>query len=390
MAAGSAVGRRTATARRHRHAAPESDEGAGGPDVAGPGRRPARCRGLRSGVRRLRQRTPGLQGHRVPAHRAGRVSPSANDPDRNRHRLASHGAWSTGAIRAILMNPSISASGRGAEPAARTPARPGGRVVRLEAGRPSRRRRGLAVVERPHAEAIVSSELLAAADASGCRRRRSKPRTAKATHPYALRGMLWCGMCAVQRPGTTPGGDHHVRQCPVPLRLTGPTTPATRPWSASTPPPPSSPRPVPCGSLTAWLAQLFTPERIAETVDNIHAALSRAGPRGGGRVADHADGSTSGGEDRNAPQGDRVRCRRRAGSRVDRRRPQRPGRRSTPVRCGRGGAGAAQPGRHRRDAGERCRRSPTSSGWGFPDRGHAASCTPTSACGSWSHRGLRH
>jgi site-specific DNA recombinase len=37
--------------------------------------------------------------------RDGILSPSAHDPDRNRHRAGSGGAWSKAAVRAILLNP---------------------------------------------------------------------------------------------------------------------------------------------------------------------------------------------------------------------------------------------------------------------------------------------
>jgi site-specific DNA recombinase len=45
--------------------------------------------------------------HRIAAEltRQGIPSPSAYDPERNRHRAGSRGAWAKSAVRAILTNP---------------------------------------------------------------------------------------------------------------------------------------------------------------------------------------------------------------------------------------------------------------------------------------------
>ena len=126
----------------------------------------------------------------------GILSPSANDPKRNRHRASSQGAWSKHAVRVILQNP---------------------RYTGHEVWNKQRRDEVLIDVDdvalgheskmrwndesewvwsQDHThEAIVTVEQFEAARAVFKSGQRAAVRKTKTRHPYMLSGLMRCGIC---------------------------------------------------------------------------------------------------------------------------------------------------------------------------------------------------
>ena len=217
----------------------------------------------------------------------GVLSPSGHDPARNRHRLASRGAWTTGAVRSILMNPSylgVRAWGR---------TRGEERLLDPEDVSMGSKRIGrnadttdwVWATEATH-PAIVSSELFAAAERIRVNAGRSKSRRSKTRNPYLLRGLLWCATCAAhgrQRrlEGTTTSGRALYR-----CRLSGPDYARHPGLSTEHPPAASISEARALRAVDRWIAELFTPERIEATITAMVEASNKPDPAADQRLAD--------------------------------------------------------------------------------------------------------
>jgi DNA invertase Pin-like site-specific DNA recombinase len=193
----------------------------------------------------------------------GIPSPSAHDPERNRHRAGSAGAWSQGAVRAILRNPTY--TGRMAW------GRTEGEERLLDwsdvsLGR-ERKARHLDPSQWTFAthdthEAIVDPELFAAAAEQfghGTNRRTDRRPATKRT--YVLRGRIWCAACDRRMEADTAGGRARYR-----CRLSSneyarnEELERTHPRSAAV-----SERRI-THTLDPWLAQLFDPTHAEGTL----------------------------------------------------------------------------------------------------------------------------
>jgi site-specific DNA recombinase len=197
--------------------------------------------------------------------REGVPSPSAHDPERNRHR---HGrAWSKLAVRAILANPRYT-----------------GRQVW------NRQRRDEVLIDVEDValghetkmrwndeadwtysevlthEPIISDGLFrqARAIASAGRNRQARRKPRPTPRPFALRGLIRCGMCGRAMQGSYNHGTAHYR-CRYPSEyavvneVDHPKNVYLR-EDAVTP------------ALDGWLTQVFDPQNIDDTLDALHAA----------------------------------------------------------------------------------------------------------------------
>ena len=145
-------------------------------------------------------------------NRDGIPSPSAHDPERNRHRAGGHGKWAKSAIRAILGNP---------------------RYTGFEVWNKQRKDEVLVDVEdvalghitkqrwndegewiwstEPTHEALVSRELFDAAQAMFDRNKRATTRTPRAGRQYLLAGLMHCDICGRRMQGHWNHGRAYYR-----------------------------------------------------------------------------------------------------------------------------------------------------------------------------------
>lgn len=213
--------------------------------------------------------------------RDGIPSPSAADPERNRHRVSSRGAWSKSATRAILQNPRYT-----------------GRQVW---NRQRRDETDLVDVEDPAMgfkakmkwndrsewiwsagqahEPIITPELFAAAQeqrAAG-RNRPVVARPRRDAHPgYALRGLLHCGICGRRMQGNTAKGRRLYR-CRYPAEYAQ-TRELDHPKQVYV----AESRIV--AELDRWIATLFDPANLDETCEQLAAATREPDDAGSAKI----------------------------------------------------------------------------------------------------------
>jgi DNA invertase Pin-like site-specific DNA recombinase len=202
----------------------------------------------------------------------GIPSPSGHDPERNRHRQATKGAWSKSAVRAILQNPRY--TGR------QVWARQRKDEVLLDvddvaAGHETKMRWNdradwIWSAEPTH-EAIIDPETFAQAQeqrGAGVHRP-AVPRKRRTQRPYLLTGLVRCGICGRSMQGHWAHDRAHYR-CRFPeeyartRELDHPTNVYLR-EDVLVPP------------LDEWLAGLVRPERIDELVADMAAGRDDAG-----------------------------------------------------------------------------------------------------------------
>jgi site-specific DNA recombinase len=191
-------------------------------------------------------------------------SPSAHDPDRNRHRISSGGAWSKHAVRSILQKPRYT-----------------GRQVW------NRQRRDEVLLDvddvalghetkirwnkeddwvwsqNPTHTAIVTVDEFDAARAVFTAGQRTAIRKERTRHPYALTGLMFCGICGRRMQGSWNNGRAYYRcEFPAEYAIAEDKHPKTvyRREDAIVP------------GLDAWIAQLFDEDHIDGTSASLAAA----------------------------------------------------------------------------------------------------------------------
>ncbi|MBK5267192.1 MAG: recombinase family protein [Acidimicrobiia bacterium] len=194
----------------------------------------------------------------------GILSPSAHDPDRNRHRSNSKGAWSKSAVRAILRNPRYTGYqvwNRQArheilidvEDVAL------GHDTKMSWNEPSQ----WIWSEEPTHEPLVTMEQFEAVQQIFRGASRSATRREKTKRgPYILSGMMRCGVCSRRMQGSW-NHDQPYYRCKFPAEYAiaehqHPKTIYVK-EAAITP------------SIDRWLAQLFDDERIDDTCAALEA-----------------------------------------------------------------------------------------------------------------------
>ena len=253
--------------------------------------------------------------------REGIPSPSAHDPERNRHR---HGkAWSKMAVRAILANPRYT-----------------GRQVW------NRQRRDEVLVDVDDValghetkmrwndegewiysdalthEPLVTNELFGRARtiAAAGRGRHVERKRCPSPRPFALRGLISCAICGRLMQGSYNHGLAHYRcRCPSEYAVVNEVDHPRNLYLRED---------AVVGPLDGWLAQVFDPVNIDETLDALHAA-TETGDDAESAKADAARRRLAHCDRRLRPVPRRPRCRHRSGGRerLDRRGPIRAPRR---------------------------------------------------------------
>lgn len=195
---------------------------------------------------------------------AGILSPSAHDPGRNRHRVSSGGAWSKHAVRSILQNPRYT-----------------GRQVW------NRQRRDEVLLdvndvalghetkmrwnnedewvwsEQLTHPAIVTVEQFQAVRDVFAAGQRTATRKTRTRHPYALTGLMCCGVCGRRMQGSWNNGRAYYRcKFPAEYAITEDKHPKTIYLREDAVLP----------GLDAWIAQLFDPDHIDDTCAALAAA----------------------------------------------------------------------------------------------------------------------
>lgn len=146
--------------------------------------------------------------------RDGIPSPSAHDPDRNRHRASSGGAWSKAAIRTILRNPRYT----GREVWGRQRRDEDGQRLDVDVvfGHEAKMRWNdradwIWANESTH-DAIVDTATFARAQEIAAASARQTPMAKRPTpRPYALRGLIFCSVCGRRMQGTWNHDRAHYR-----------------------------------------------------------------------------------------------------------------------------------------------------------------------------------
>jgi site-specific DNA recombinase len=196
----------------------------------------------------------------------GVPSPSQHDPERNAHRNGP--GWADSAVRAILRN----ARYTGHEVFGRqrrdyelidlaSPA--DGHVRRMRWNDPD----AWIWSPEPTHEALVSREDWQSAQGVNAS---VKQRAPKATsRPYSLGGLVFCASCGRRMHGQTRAGSRRYYRCAARARYPGIADAHSRDVLLAE-------RPI-VDALDDWLAELFTPDRAAETAQRIVAA-SNIGP----------------------------------------------------------------------------------------------------------------
>lgn len=198
--------------------------------------------------------------------RDGIASPSAHDPDRNRHR--SGAAWSKSAVRVILSNPRYTGrqvwnKQRKDEVLIDVEDVALGHETKMRWNTPDK---WVWSAEQVH-EALVDTESfehaqqVLAAHGAG---RATRERHLRVSHPYALRGLLHCGYCTRRMQGNWHLERAYYR-CRYPAEYAIANT-IEHPRTVSL-----AERDV-LPALDDWLAQAFTPSHIGETIDALAAA----------------------------------------------------------------------------------------------------------------------
>jgi site-specific DNA recombinase len=205
-----------------------------------------------------------LTAERIPC-------PSAHDPDRNRHRCGI--AWSKYAIRAILTNPRY--TGRQVWNRQRKD------EVLLDVhdvalGHTTKMRwndedKWIYSEEIVHPPIIDEDTFQRAQDLLAARRGTPGPhKPHKSRHAYALRGLLFCGVCDRRMQGHWANAAPYYR-CRFPAeyalanRVSHPLNVTLRQDAL-------------LGPLDEWLASKFEPPHLAATIDELAAAAAISGP----------------------------------------------------------------------------------------------------------------
>ena len=199
----------------------------------------------------------------------GVLSPSASDPERNRHRSASRGAWGQSAVRTILKNPRYTGF--------QVWARQRKDEVLLDvddvaAGHVTKQRWNAEDdwqwSKEPAHEAIIPLEQWQAVQAVfAAGTRRSSPRRQR-SHTYLLKGMITCSSCGRKLVANTVRG-HLQYRCRMKDEYPG----LNHPKSLSIREDQLLP------AIDEWLAQLFDADHIDQTIESLAAVdLNDAGP----------------------------------------------------------------------------------------------------------------
>jgi len=211
--------------------------------------------------------------------RDGIASPSAHDPERNRHR--SGAAWSKSAVRVILSNPRYTGrqvwnKQRKDEVLIDVEDVALGHETKMRWNTPDK---WVWSADQVH-DALVDTEtfehaqqVLAAHGAGRATRERHRVR-----HQYALRGLLHCGCCTRRMQGQWNHDEAYYR-CRYPQEYALAKT-VEHPRNVYL-----AERDV-LPALDDWLAQAFVPIRLAITVEQLFASQPE-------RVADSDDGATA-------------------------------------------------------------------------------------------------
>ncbi len=133
----------------------------------------------------------------------GVLSPSAHDPDRNRHRASSGGAWSKSAVRAILKNPRYTGYqvwNRQArhEILIDVDDVALGHDTKMRWNDPSQ----WVWSEMPTHPAIIESDTFEAAESIFAGAQRAAVRRTRAKHTYMLSGLIHCAVCERKMQGS--------------------------------------------------------------------------------------------------------------------------------------------------------------------------------------------
>lgn len=147
----------------------------------------------------------GLNGDGIP-------SPSAHDPDRNRHRATGHGKWAKSAIPAILANPrylghEVWNKQRKDEVLVDVDDVALGHVTKM---RWNTSDQWITSAESTH-EPLVSRELFDAAQAMFDRNKRAATRAPRAGRHYVLAGRMHCELCGRRMHGHWAHGRAYYR-----------------------------------------------------------------------------------------------------------------------------------------------------------------------------------
>ena len=197
--------------------------------------------------------------------RDGIASPSAHDPDRNRHR--SGAAWSKGAIRVILSNPRYTGrqvwnKQRKDEVLIDVEDVALGHETKM---RWNTRDKWVWSAEQVH-EPLVDTETfehaqqILAAHGTG----RTTRERHRVSHPYVLRGLLHCGCCTRRMQGQW-NRDQAYYRCRYPQEYALANT-VEHPRNVYL-----AERDI-LPALDNWLAQAFTPNHVAATIEQLFAS----------------------------------------------------------------------------------------------------------------------
>ena len=277
---------------------------------------------VRADLRRVPGRARALRHRRAPDPRRHPVPVRAR-PGRNPHRCGI--AWSKGAVRAILTNPRYTGRQvwnrqRKDEVLIDVHDVALGHTTKMRWNDGDQWIYSDKIVHPP----IIDDETFAAGPG------RCSPRAAAAgqhkphrsKHAYALRGLLFCGLCDRRMQGHWANAAPYYR-CRFPSRVR-PGQP--RPAPAATSPCARTPSSAP---LDDWLAGKFDARHLAQTIDELTAAAERRP-----RPTMAADGEAAARDRRLRPQAHRLPRRSRCGRRPRHRRPvdHRDQRRARPAR----------------------------------------------------------
>ena len=214
-----------------------------------------------------------LSGHGIYAiaeglTRDGILSPSASDPERNRHRASSAGAWGKSAVRVILANPRYTGRQvwnrqRRDEVLVNLDDVALGHETKM---RWNNRADWIWSAKAAH-EAIVTPETFAAAHeqlTAAANRPVSRHPRSDARAPYALRGLLFCGLCGRRMQGNTAKGTLRYRcRYPAEYALTEKSEHPKQVYVNEQ---------AIVDELDRWLSSLFDTEHLDQTCEQLAAA----------------------------------------------------------------------------------------------------------------------
>ena len=203
----------------------------------------------------------------------GILSPSAHDPDRNRHRRGSGGAWSKAAVRAILHNPRYTGHQvwnrqRREEVLLNVEDVALGHETRMRWNPSSQ----WIWSEQPTHASLVDTDTFHAAQKVFGGAQRVAVRREKTKRPYVLSGMVRCGICGRRMQGSQNHGRAYYR-CKFPAEYA-----VTEQQHAKTV---YVREEAILPALDRWLAGLFDDKHIDSTCEALAAASQAASNNGG-------------------------------------------------------------------------------------------------------------